>query len=131
SYTNKVDAVGTVTGRVGYAINRSLLYVDGGWATTRLVTSGLASVPPGSFKSKGWEDGWVIGFGWNYALDNNWILGVGYKRIQIKTTRSGLSDAGIPFTISNIDPKINLLTLSLSYKFVSDWWGKSPVVAKY
>jgi outer membrane immunogenic protein len=133
SYTNKVDAIGTVTGRLGYAINRSLLYVDGGWATARLVASGLDTATPDAFRTKGNEDGWVIGAGWNYALDNNWILGVDYKRIQLdKTTRSGVTDAGTAFTISNIDPTIHTLTLSLSYKF-GDWWGKAPapVVAKY
>jgi len=135
SYRNKVDAIGTVTGRLGYAINRSLVYVDGGWATTRLIASGQDTVLADGFRTTGWEDGWVIGAGWNYAFNNNWILGVDYKRIQPgKTTRSGLTDNALPFTITNIDPKINLLTMSLSYKFSSaDWWGKAPapVVAKY
>jgi len=130
SYTNKVDMIGTVVGRLGYAMNRSLVYVDGGWATARLTASGVNTVLPDAFATRFHDDGWTIGAGWDYALDNNWILGVDYKRIELKkTTRSGVTDAAIPFTITDIDPKINVLTLRLSYKFGD--WGKSPVVAKY
>jgi outer membrane immunogenic protein len=104
--------------------------VDGGWATARLTASGVNTVLPDAFATRFHDDGWTIGAGWDYALDNNWILGVDYKRIELKkTTRSGVTDAAIPFTITDIDPKINVLTLRLSYKFGD--WGKSPVVAKY
>jgi outer membrane immunogenic protein len=130
SYTNKIDVIGTVVGRLGYAKGRSLFYVDGGWATARLAASGLNTGLPDAFRTRGYDDGWTIGVGWDYALANNWILGVDYKRIELsKSTRSGVTDAAIPFTITDIDPKINILTLRLSHKFGD--WGKSPVVAKY
>jgi outer membrane immunogenic protein len=129
-YTSKIDVIGTVVGRLGYAKGRSLFYVDGGWATARLAIAGQNNIIGDTFATRAYEDGWTIGAGWDYALDKNWILGVDYKRIELgKTTRTGLSNLALPFTISDIDPKINVLTLRLSYKFGD--WGKSPVVAKY
>src|SRR6185295_7886667 len=72
-YINKIDVIGTVVGRLGYAVNRSLFYVDGGWATARLTTAGT-NVLPDAFSLRSYEDGWTIGGGWSYALDNNWIV---------------------------------------------------------
>ena len=130
TYTNKIDVIGTVVGRLGYVVRRSLFYVDGGWATARLTTSGFQSALPDAFKTRSYDDGWTIGAGWEYALDNNWILGFDYKRIELgKTSRSGVTDIGLPFTIRDIDPTINVLTFRMSYKFGD--LGKSPVVAKY
>ena len=130
SYTNKVDVISTVVGRLGYAINRSLFYVDGGWATARLTTSGVNTLLPDAFTNRGYEDGWTVGAGWEYALENNWIVGLDYKRIELgKTNRSGITNAALPYTITNIDPKIDLVTVRLSYKFGD--LAKGPVVAKY
>lgn len=129
AYTNNVDAIATVVGRLGYTVSRSLFYVDGGWATARLTTSGSN---PGvdSFSTRGYEDGWTVGGGWEYALNNNWIVGLDYKRIVLnKTTRSGVTAAAVPFTISNIDPTIDMVMVRMSYKFGDLATG--PVVAKY
>jgi outer membrane immunogenic protein len=129
-YVDRVDWVGTVVGRLGYAINRSLFYVDGGWATARVAISGPNNIIGDTFSTRGTEDGWTVGGGWEYALENNWIVGLDYKRIELgRTTRSGLSNLALPFTITNIDPKIDLVTVRLSYKFGD--LAKGPVVAKY
>jgi outer membrane immunogenic protein len=129
-YVTRIDRIGTVVGRLGYAVNRSLLYVDGGWATARLSLSGPNNLIGDVFATRGFEDGWTVGVGWDYALENNWILGIDYKHIELgNATRSGLSNLALPFVLTDINPKINLVTLRLSYKFGD--WGKSPVVAKY
>ena len=129
TYTNKLDLVGTVVGRLGYAWDRSLFYVTGGYAYARFRTAGL-NTGIDSFSLRDTESGWTIGGGWEYAWTNNWIFGIDYKHIDLgSSSRSGTTAGGLPFTITGIDPRIDMVTVRLSYKFGD--WGKGPVVAKY
>ena len=75
---------GSVRLRLGYALNRWLVYGTGGWATADLkVTSAAAATPPAFFNptSSNTEilNGWTLGAGFVYALTDTISLGAEYR----------------------------------------------------
>ena len=72
SLTDKVTSFETLTGRLGWAADRSLFYVKGGAAWDQ--TSGAINGPPG-FSSElhsATNGGWVAGGGREYAITPQW-----------------------------------------------------------
>ncbi|WP_018184109.1 outer membrane protein [Kaistia granuli] len=70
----KISALGTVRGRAGYAIDRVLPYVTGGfaWANARTgVTVGGDAIPNFSFTDSKVFTGWTVGAGLEYAVTSN------------------------------------------------------------
>src|ERR1051326_6494336 len=87
----KVENVLTVGGRLGWAMNDWLIYGTGGWARASL-RSQIAFVPiTGLFDTDHSEnhDGWFAGGGVEYMLAKtggvDWIVGVDYKHIDVKS----------------------------------------------
>ena len=118
-----VNALGAVTGRVGYAFDRSLAYAKGGAAWTRTTyepngNTGALTLGSGSTGLTSW--GWTAGGGIEYALTSNWTTFLEYDRI-------GLSGANVPFpTVAVINAQaisvrqqIDVVKLGVNYKF--DW----------
>lgn len=68
-YEYGTELAGSVRARVGYAADRSLFYVTGGWATTR----GYGEVSDGvdTFKEKETFNGWTVGAGIEHAFTDN------------------------------------------------------------
>ena len=62
---------GTVRGRVGYAIDRALVYGTGGFAYAGADCSGCSI------------DGWVLGGGVEYKLAPSWSVKGEYQRIEL------------------------------------------------
>src|SRR6266540_2015179 len=84
SNSHDLKNMATVVGRLGMAWDRSLFYVQGGWATAktefnRFVTSTGATTA----SSSDWDNGWTIGVGGAYAFTNNFIFGVEYNFARI------------------------------------------------
>jgi len=80
----------TVTGRLGYAFNRWLVYGKGGFAfgseRDRITTTAAtAAGPVGTIASTGMqtEYGWTAGAGVEYALDRTWSLRLEYDYIDL------------------------------------------------
>jgi outer membrane immunogenic protein len=77
-YQVKVDWTSTLTGRVGYAFDRSLLYVKGGaaWARTKVdyEWSGSGEIDHG----RRTRTGWTLGAGLEYAFAPQWSARVEY-----------------------------------------------------
>jgi outer membrane immunogenic protein len=78
---NGVDGVqtnvtnfGTARARVGYAIDRSLLFVTGGFAWGNVSSHGwdyYLNDPSYYASSSKTQSGWVLGAGYEYAITNN------------------------------------------------------------
>lgn len=117
----------TARPRVGWAMDRSLLYVTGGVAATkRNVTQsffdpgGTGFAETASFSKV--QAGWTVGAGYEYALVNNWTIKGEYLFAGFGGgTASGLVGNGIAGTavlnnaVSNL--KIQILRAGLNYKF--------------
>jgi outer membrane immunogenic protein len=68
--TEKVDAFGSVTGRIGYTAGAALIYAKGGyaWADNKLSAS-LGGV---GFSESHLHSGWTVGGGVEYMFAPNW-----------------------------------------------------------
>jgi outer membrane immunogenic protein len=76
SMSYKVNMFGSVTGRVGYAVNDLLIYAKGGyaWARTKLSVEDGAD----SFSASATHSGYTIGGGVEYRIAQNWSAKVEY-----------------------------------------------------
>jgi outer membrane immunogenic protein len=130
----KFDWYGSVRGRLGYGMDRTLLYVTGGLAFGEVVSSYenyidatlLQLEPPGGaipFDSAKRTFGWVIGAGAEYALTDNLIVRGEYLYYNFGTART--FDPGPVFVDSRTD--FHVARVGLSYKF----GGPSAIVARY
>jgi outer membrane immunogenic protein len=113
-----------IRGRVGVALDRSLLYVAGGVAFGNANTtySSPALTSQASFNSP--RAGWTVGFGWDYAFTNN-IIG----RVEYRYTDLGrASSVSAPNAFSDSTHlEASSVLLGVIYKF----GAPAPVAAKY
>lgn len=134
----KIDLFGTVRGRLGYAWDRSLFYVTGGFAfgNVKLATSVFASAGGGcngtnfcqSASTTATNTGFTFGAGWEQALLNNWSLKAEYLYYDLGhlshtflfTQTGGICVGGCThgFT-ADADFRGNIIRMGLNYKFGS------------
>jgi outer membrane immunogenic protein len=123
---SNIKSMSTVTGRVGAAFDRTLLYVLGGFAWEReQLDNACASCNGGApilFRNQTTRNGWTVGAGVEYALAGNWsaflqynYMGFGTRDLQLTTL---LSDGLMPFT-EDIRDHINVVKAGINYRF--DW----------
>lgn len=109
----KLEWFGTVRGRLGYAMDRSLIYFTGGFAYGGLRNS----TDSGTFKFDSVAAGYVLGGGLEYKLDPAWSLKAEYQYINLgkndPTTGSGITQS---FWKVN-DDAFNTARLGLNYHF--------------
>jgi len=110
--------IGTVRARVGYAIDRTLIFLTGGFAY-----GGLNS--GGAFGGNN-NTGWTLGGGVEYAFTNNWTAKIEYDYIQLDTGSKsaaftagpiGLQPAGVYTATSQGNGSANLVRVGVNYKF--------------
>ena len=115
--TSKTDALGTVRGRIGYAVNSVLLYGTGGyaWIDNKLSLSALGvSISDSKFHS-----GWTVGAGVEAFIAPQWSIKGEYlyRSLGGETYFSGALPTGT----------LNLHTV----QFGVNYHFNGPVVAKY
>lgn len=124
SLTTEAKTFGTVRGRVGYAADRALFYLTGGFAWVDNNVN-MTLVGFGSFDSSNTHVGWTIGGGVEFALADAWTAKVEYLYIDTSSENYFTNLVG---TSINLDPDFHTVRLGLNYRFGG---GKGPVVAKY
>jgi opacity protein-like surface antigen len=118
---HQVNAVASVTGRAGFAWDRSLLYVKGGGAGTDVTYSLLGNtnalaLGTGRTTLDLW--GWTAGAGIEYALTNHWTTFAEYDHIGLPTTVVPFpSVAVISANTISVRQSIDLFKLGVNYKF--------------
>jgi opacity protein-like surface antigen len=121
-----INGLGTLTGRVGYAWDRSLAYVKGGGAwidTTYSVFGNTDALTLGSGSTTLNDWGWTVGAGAEYAITNQWTTFVEYDHI-------GAPSASPSFpTVTTIDAasiavkqSVDLFKVGVNYKFEFGPW---------
>jgi len=115
---------GSVRGRLGYAMDRSLFYVTGGWAfagfdfgggpgSTAFIGGGL---PPCCGYSAT-VNGWTIGGGWEYAFTNNLSARIEYRHTDYRTA-SGFLQPIYPTVTMAVGVKTDVVRVGVSWKFL-------------
>lgn len=140
----KVESFGSVTGRVGGAIDRLLVYAKGGWAWENgksdinvLGLGGLgvlgANISLASTVDQS-RSGWTWGAGAEYAFSPSWTAFVEYSYYDFgdKTENYAYAITAPGFALSvpiptQLDEKFHTVKAGINYKFN---WG-APVVARY
>jgi len=139
SCNTQLNWVASITGRLGYAWDRTLYYVKGGAAFTDETVSVNCIVGPlnmpgracnnqagaliNSISSEATRAGWTLGFGAEFALDAHWSAKAEYDYIGFGS-RTGLATDGTTQLTSNTN--VQLTKIGLNYRF-----SAGPVVAKY
>jgi len=121
AFDHRVTAhwLATVTGRVGYAFDRFLVYFKGGGAFTgerNDVNTGVATIASTGTLT---QVGAAVGGGVEYAFSPNWSARLEYLFIDIQSRDFTLHDVkdGMPTQPASVDWKINEITAALNFRF--------------
>jgi len=117
----KLEGFSTVRARLGYALDRTLLYATGGLAYVHqreVVTTGIGT---GSIGNDIHDIGWTVGGGLEYAIDRKWSAKIEYLYAdlggQSTTTNAPAAD--------RTSLKVQTVRVGLNYKFEwSDLFGR-------
>ncbi|WP_026607186.1 outer membrane protein [Methylocapsa acidiphila] len=123
--TTSAPIQGAILGRVGYAIDRTLIYATGGGAFSWLKNKYVLYGSEGDFGTT--LTGWTAGGGIEYAVNDNWSV-----RAEYRYTKFGyLSDGPIvyPGAYQSHHWTENQVKIGFSYKFSPK--PAPGVVAKY
>jgi outer membrane immunogenic protein len=128
-YTNqtKLDAIGLITGQVGYAFNNVLLYVKGGAAVTDSNYTSYFTGGGGVFnQTRDTRWGGAAGAGLEVSFVPDWSIAIEYDHLFM-----GSPNIVFPATATavgrsdNISQGTDMATIRLNYRY------GGPVIAKY
>lgn len=113
----ELDWLATVTGRIGYAMGRSLVYAKGGVAWGELQTD----VSIGGINILSGDEthvGWTAGLGVEHALTDRVTVRVEYAHIDLGSEDHTLRVRGEPERIKDeVEATFDTLSLGVNYKF--------------
>ena len=120
-FQTTIDYVGTVRGRIGYAFDRCMAYVTGGfaWGHTHISVNDADGVTE-LFPVGRYQTGWTAGLGLEYAVSGNWTAKAEYEYVDLSRQTFDLSGFGLGSV--NVDPRIHLFKLGLNYQFGDTPW---------
>lgn len=125
----KVDSVGTVAGRLGYAVDRVLGYVKGGgaWAHDKYSVSNITAPDTVLASASETRRGWMAGVGVEYAFAPSWSVKFEYDHLDLGSKRSRFTGPTLAPFDEDVVQRLNLFQVGINYRFGS--YG--PVYAKY
>jgi outer membrane immunogenic protein len=117
----KLKDIWSVGGRVGWAMDRWMPYVTGGYASGRFEFNAQNTNGSNSEHASATNSGGYLGGGIDWAVWDNLILGVEYRHywFSSKTVSSSQSNAGTEQV--TFDPSTDTVMGRVSYKF--GWLG--------
>lgn len=118
-----VNALGTVTARLGYAFDKTLVYARGGFAWDRQTdlfnNYNFAHEVIGHDST---NTGWTAGAGLEYALMSNLSVGLEYKHFDFGASSTFTTTAPAPLVGVNLAPdrlRLDMVSMTLNYRFAS------------
>jgi len=128
----RTDWIASVTGRLGWAWERWLIYAKGGaaWAGDKY----SADIPlfDEHLDTSETRTGWTVGGGIEWAFWNNWSAKLEYDFYDFGTRNVTFTGTifGFPEVVPgiNIRQQISAVKFGINYRF---GWGEAPVVAGY
>ena len=126
---SKIDAIGLLTGQVGYAWNNVLFYVKGGVMGVSDKYEGFITAT-GFVFDRASETRWngAVGAGLDFGVTSNIVVGVDYMHGFMGSRVNNFTSTVVPGAFSRgdrIQQDVDIVTARVSYKF------GGPVVARY
>ena len=111
----EVEWFGTITGRVGYAWDRALLYVKGGgaWVRDKYTITDAGLFFAGAATTK---DGWTIGAGLEYAFAPRWSAKIEYNYLDFGSETVTFTTGGGGTFLREVDQQIHAVKAGLNYR---------------
>jgi outer membrane immunogenic protein len=124
----------TATGRLGFAMDRTMIYAKGGaaWARDRYDINAASIFLPGVFPdahttAAETRSGWTVGFGIERAIWDNWSIKLEFDHYEFGTRRVVLFDPNYDPTQADIRQRIDAVKIGVNYRF----GASGPVSARY
>jgi outer membrane receptor protein involved in Fe transport len=115
----KIDAMGLITGQIGYSWNNVLGYVKGGAAVTHNTYGGyLTATNTIVDEAAGARWGGTIGTGLEIGFAPNWSVALEYDHLFMGTSTPNLTAAGVISRTESIQQNADIATASINYR-----WG--------
>ncbi len=111
--SQKVSALASIRGRLGYAAGNWLPYVTGGVAFAHAKRE--YDGPGGPASPENWHTGWTIGAGLEYAMSQNWTIRGEYRYSDFGSKNYAVPSPGGLGT--DVDLQLHTVSLGLNYKF--------------
>ncbi|KAA5599595.1 outer membrane protein [Blastochloris sulfoviridis] len=118
-YKNEATWLASVTGRIGFTVDRALFYVKGGVAWTDLDNEVV-----GGISKSDTRDGWTLGGGIEYAFAPDWSTFVEYDYYDFGDKNTFFPDG----SFAKVDTDVNVVKLGVNYRFGG---ASEPLVRKY
>ena len=115
SETDRLTYFGTVRARLGWAINRWMPYVTGGWGYGQ-IKSDVSINGVGTFSTSNSHSAWVLGGGVEAALIGNWTGKIEYLYLDTGDIDNSF-DTGIGILNTTVRVKDNIVRAGLNYRF--------------
>jgi len=112
--SERIRYFGTVRARVGYAFDRTLVYVTGGWAYTNVASDISATVGgvTATASSNTTKSGGTVGAGIEYAFAGPWTGKIEYLYVD-----SGTQSATLFGVTENVRIKNHIGRVGINYRF--------------
>ncbi|HMA74579.1 MAG TPA: outer membrane protein [Xanthobacteraceae bacterium] len=121
SLSEKLDFLGTVRARLGWAANNWLFYGSGGFAYGDVQSAlSFSELPPCACVTASTSEtrvGWAAGGGINYAFTPNWIVGVDYLHYDLGHTSISATAADGNFLTISQKVAGDIVRGVINYKF--------------
>jgi outer membrane immunogenic protein len=121
-FETSIDRYGTLTARLGYALERTMFYAVAGYARGNAEYRAISG-PPGSGvvgEVEDQVDGWTAGGGLEYQLDDNISIGLQYDFVRFNGNTHSISTTGTPssdpFVLKTHDIGVHSVAVRLSIK---------------
>lgn len=118
-YHSEAQALYSVTGRLGYGFDRSLLYIQGGAAWERADYSASTTMIGTAYRASDTRSGWTIGGGGEYAFTRRLSAFVEYGYYDFGTERIRLTPQFpfLPTAFVDIDDTASVVRAGVNLRF--------------
>lgn len=141
---DQTEWLASVTGRIGYAWDRWMLYGKGGvawehsrdsiaplfaWGSSTSACSSVSAATPCVASGTDTDTGWTVGVGLTWAFADNWSAGIEYDHYGFgnhgvtltapPTAGCGCAGGSAPITVNQ---NIEVVKATLDYRF--NWFGR-------
>jgi len=111
--TAGVNWMGTLRARVGFSLNRALIFATGGYAGASLDMKYNDLTLAVAGKESSWRNGWVVGGGIEYAFTNN----ISAKTEYLYTSFAAQNVFGATPYVSRGELSVSLVRAGVNYRF--------------